>query len=176
MPPKVLIVDDNEETRLVLAVRLKQLGCWCVLAAGEAQARERLNEHAFELALLALNPSGNLGLGLLRYLVTEYPQIATLVIASADDPLLVDAALEAGAYGYLVKPIRAEELFVHVSCALRRRSCEAKRRARVERLTTALRERTDAFLEARERLGLLEKQLEGLANRPYPSSERGCER
>ena len=166
MPPKVLIVDDDETARLVLAGLLKRLGCWCVLAADEVQARNRLNEHDFELALVGINLSDNLGLGMLRYALTEYPQMATLVVASVDDPVVVDAALEAGVYGYLVKPLRAEELFVNVSCALRRRSLEIKQRASVKWLTRAVHERTNELFEARERLVLVEKQLEGFPRRP----------
>ena len=160
MPPKVLIVNDDERDRLVLAGLLKRLRCWCVLAADEVQARNRLKEHDFELALIDIDLCGNLGLGLLRYALTQYPQMATLIVTSVDDPLVVDGALEAGVYGCLVKPLRAQELLVHVSCALRRRSREIKQQARVGRLKRILHERTTALVEARKRVGLLEKQLE----------------
>ena len=168
MPTKVLIIDGGEASRSRLGQILKKLKCWCVLAADEAQARNRLNEHAFELVLVDIDLPGRLGLDLLQYLRSEFPRMAAIVVTSVDDPLVVDAALEAGVYGYLVKPVRPTELFIHVSCALRRRSSEIKLLSRVERLKRALQERTEAFLEARKRLVSVEKQLQGLLSGPDP--------
>jgi len=113
---------------------LKRLGCWCVMAADVAQARHRLTEHEFELALVDVNMPGASGLDLMRYIADRHPTTAVLMVTAVHDPLIADSALELGAYGYLVKPFECNELLINVSSALRRRKLELQNREHRERL------------------------------------------
>ena len=134
MTPKILIVDDEEPVRLLHARFLKRLGCWCVTAPDVPQARARLTEHDFALALVDVNLPGITGLELVKYLTHAHPNTATLLVTALDDPLVANSALELGAYGYLIKPFECNELLINVSNALRRRTLELQNREHRERL------------------------------------------
>ena len=134
MTPKVLIVDDEELLRMLYGQFLKRLGCWCVLAVDAEQARNRLTEHEFALALVDVNMPGTTGLELVRYITREHPNTAVLIVTAVDDPLIADSVLEMGASGYLIKPFECNELLINVSNALRRRTLELQRQEHRERL------------------------------------------
>jgi putative two-component system response regulator len=61
-------------------------------------------------------------------------------------------ALELGAFGYIVKPFEANELFINISNALRRRELELERDRYEERLEDEVRERTAEIRAAQEQV------------------------
>ncbi len=134
MATKIIIVDPEESTRTLHGQILKRFGCWCVMAADAKEATARIEEHQFALALIDLELPGVSGLEMVRYLRSEQPNIAPVMIARVDDPLIADAALEIGAYGYLTKPVKPNELLINVSNALRRRTLELENRVQREKL------------------------------------------
>jgi putative two-component system response regulator len=134
MTPKVLVIDDEEPVRLLHGRMLKRLGCWCAMAGDPDQARRLLDEHEFALALIDVNLAGVTGLDLVRLIATQYPDTAMLMVTAVNDPLIADAALELGAYGYMLKPFECNELMINVSIALRRRNVEMQNRKHRERL------------------------------------------
>jgi response regulator RpfG family c-di-GMP phosphodiesterase len=59
---------------------------------------------------------------------------AVLMVTGDDDLTLAMTAIGLGAYGYMVKPVRAGELLINVANALHRRRREAETRGRIARL------------------------------------------
>jgi putative two-component system response regulator len=112
-----------------------------------------------DLVLTDMQMPGGSGLDLLRYLRRELPQVAALVVTGVDDPAIADEALSLGAYGYIIKPFRKNEVLIGVSNALRRMSLEVENRAHRAHLEDMVRLRTADLRATVEKLELSEKRV-----------------
>jgi len=130
----VLVVDDDPALRRWARRILAAQGYDCDAASDAASARAALRGGSFELALLDVNMPGESGIELLSHLRIEHPTVAVLMVTGEDDLGLATTAIELGAYGYMIKPVRAGELLINVTNALYRRRREAELRRRLERL------------------------------------------
>ncbi len=108
----ILVVDDQEANRLVAAGLLGILGHRTVCVASGAEAMEILAARPFDAVLLDVHMQDMDGLATLRHLRAN-PVTASVPVylCSADtEPAHVQAGLEAGAQGYLAKPLRLKHL------------------------------------------------------------------
>jgi putative two-component system response regulator len=96
-------------------------------------------------------------------------------VTGVDDPRVADVALENGAFGYLVKPVRANELIINVASALRRRDLELKSRDHQEQLEQTVRERTGDLRQALHDLRHLEGDLYVSQEETVLRLARACE-
>jgi cyclic di-GMP phosphodiesterase len=131
---ELLIVDDEPALRMWERRVLEGQRFSCAEAADVPQARAKLESARYDLALLDVNLPGGSGIELLSEIRVQYPDTAVLMITGQDDLALATSAIELGAYGYLVKPVRAGELLINVTNALHRRRREAELTRRLERL------------------------------------------
>jgi serine phosphatase RsbU (regulator of sigma subunit) len=160
---RLLIVDDEEALAKVMARTLRSRGYESDIALTAAQARQLLEDNLYALALLDVRLPDESGYGLLQELRTTRPDTAVVMISGVDDPELGKAALEHGAYAYLVKPVGATQLFLVVVNSLQRRALELDHRATLQRLQGMLDERADQMRRAVElQAGMLpESPLKG---------------
>ena len=109
-PARVLVVDDEESLRELLELTLQGMGLDVDVAADLAQARALLGNHRYSLCLTDMRlPDGN-GLDLVRLINTQWRDTPVAVItayASAENAV---AALKAGAFDYLNKPVGLDAL------------------------------------------------------------------
>ncbi|HEV2756305.1 MAG TPA: HD domain-containing phosphohydrolase [Actinomycetota bacterium] len=155
----VLLVDDEESFRAMLGRLLERAGYSCSAAADAPQARDALRHRSFDLVLADVDMPGTSGLDLAREIRTDYPDTAVVMVTGIDDTRVARAALELGAYGYVVKPFEANEILVEVASALRRRALEIENRAHRERLELMVRERTGELWSAIGKLEVAGKEL-----------------
>jgi diguanylate cyclase (GGDEF)-like protein/PAS domain S-box-containing protein len=106
-PSKLLIVDDNEMNRDMLARRLARKGYVIELADNAKELLERVKRDAVDLVLLDIEMPEISGLDALktlreRYSAAELPIIMVTAKTQSDD---IVAALDLGANDYLTKPI-----------------------------------------------------------------------
>jgi DNA-binding response OmpR family regulator len=143
MPPlfgdtaAALIVDDDPQVAASLARLLGREGYRCSCAPDAAEARILLAERPFALALIDVFMPGESGLELTDSMISEHPDLAVVIVTAIDQRSIAELALESGAYGYVVKPFRPNELLCTVANAGRRRCLEIIHRAyhhRLERL------------------------------------------
>jgi adenylate cyclase len=120
-PPRVLIVDDNENNRAILAARLGAQGYSTTEATDGAEALEAVRRDAPDLILLDVTMPRMDGLEACRRLRSD-PSVGfvpiILVTARADSKDVV-AGLEAGADEYLTKPVDQHALVARVRSMLR---------------------------------------------------------
>jgi serine phosphatase RsbU (regulator of sigma subunit) len=147
---RLLIVDDEEALAKVMARTLRSRGYESDIALTAAQARQLLEANLYALALLDVRLPDESGYGLLQELRTTRPDTAVVMISGVDDPELGKAALEHGAFAYLVKPVGATQLYLSVVNALQRRALELDHRATLQRLQGMLDERADQMRRAVE--------------------------
>ncbi len=108
----VLVVDDNRKTADALVQMLKVLGLEARSAYGASPAMTLLTHILPDLVLLDINMPGLSGLEVLAYLRREprLHRVPVLVITADDQPEARQQVLQAGAQGFLVKPITLDTL------------------------------------------------------------------
>jgi putative two-component system response regulator len=144
----VLIVDDEEANRVSYERALTARGYTCSEAATAATARSQLDRSEFRLVLLDIHLGKESGLDLLTHIRTTRPSTAVVMVTGIDDPNLAINAIEMGAYGYMVKPVRASELIINVANALYRRGAETEHRRAMNRLEATVQARTNDLVGA----------------------------
>jgi two-component system OmpR family response regulator len=115
----VLVVDDDDEIRKLLAGSLAKRG-YRVLTASSAQEMDRiLARNAVSVMILDVMMPGEDGLCVARRLAAggELPVIMLSALNEEQDRIL---GLELGADHYLTKPCSAREVLAHVRAVLRR--------------------------------------------------------
>jgi putative two-component system response regulator len=156
---RVLIVDDEEPIRRLLGYMLQSHGYETVLASDAREARLKLGETSFALLLCDVNMPGESGMDLVRHVFREHPYTAAIMVTGLDSTVLANAALDMGAFGYIVKPFEANEVLINVANALRRRRLEMENRFHRENLEDVVKTRTLALQQALEWLEKSEKEL-----------------
>ncbi len=139
---RILIVDDEAHIRTLLRRFLEREGHECEMATSADEAWERLANGAFELVLSDVNMPGTSGLELAPRIAEEYPQTPVVMVTGVDDPEVATKAVEAGAYGYIIKPFVPNEIVIGVAGALRRRELEIANRRHQEELEALVADRT----------------------------------
>jgi CheY-like chemotaxis protein/DNA-binding HxlR family transcriptional regulator len=107
---RVLVVDDNSVFRTELGELLEAEGQKAEVVASVAQAVERLERGRFDLILTDLKMPRESGLDLLRTVRERWPGTLAVMITGR---AAVDSAVEAmrlGAFDYLAKPFRPDQL------------------------------------------------------------------
>ncbi|WP_068071069.1 response regulator [Novosphingobium lentum] len=116
---RVLLVDDEPALREPLADYLVRQGFAVTQAATAAEARSRLTEAGFDLALLDIMMPGEDGLSLCRHLV-EARQLPVIFLTARGEATDRIVGLEIGADDYVVKPFDPRELVARIRSVLRR--------------------------------------------------------
>jgi DNA-binding NtrC family response regulator len=107
---KVLVIDDEPALRQIVAATLVKAGYAVEQAGCVAEARARLANGMFDVALCDIKMPDGTGIDLLREArAAGSGTVFVMVTASASMETAVEA-LRGGAYDYIVKPVRNEEL------------------------------------------------------------------
>ncbi|HEY5898508.1 MAG TPA: response regulator [Burkholderiales bacterium] len=118
---RVLIVDDEESTRLLLARMLtEELDVEAQLAGTCEQALKLAGNYAYDAILLDLLMPGIGGIGVLAAIRAASPNAATpvIIVSVVNDAATIDRCMSAGANAYHVKPIRRADLVSTVNAQL----------------------------------------------------------
>lgn len=116
---RVLVVDDEADIRELIDLTLLRMGLTAVCAGSVAEARAALSSHDFQLCLTDMRlPDGD-GLDIVRHIGEAYAHLPVAVITAYGSAENAVAALKAGAFDYLAKPIGLEQLRNLVQAALR---------------------------------------------------------
>lgn len=116
---RVLIVDDEERIRLVLARILRARGIAADAVADGADAVARTVSGSYDLVILDLLMPGQDGFSALREIMRQRPDQAVLVLSCLSDPESKMASLGLGADDYVPKPFHVGELVARVQARLR---------------------------------------------------------
>jgi FixJ family two-component response regulator len=123
----VLIVDDEKNIRLTLAMALEKLNIPVETAANGAEALQKLADKSYALMLLDLRMPGLDGMEVLRRLPEVRPEVKVVIITAWGS---VEAAVEAmklGAVDFLQKPFDAADVRELVSSLLDQATQERSR-------------------------------------------------
>ncbi|MGB8338910.1 MAG: sigma-54 dependent transcriptional regulator [Burkholderiales bacterium] len=116
---RVLVVDDEADIRELLMLTLSKMGIDADTAETCAEAFEYLKGNAYNLCLTDMRLPDGSGLKVLEHISENYPNIPVAVITAYGSAENAVAALKAGAFDYLAKPIGLKELRDLVNAALK---------------------------------------------------------
>lgn len=117
--PRILIVDDEADLRELLEITFVKMGLDSDSADCIAAARSCLAQNEYALVLTDMRLPDGQGIELVREVSASYKNTPIAVITafgSADNAV---AALKAGAFDYLSKPVALDQLRMMVQSALR---------------------------------------------------------
>ncbi|ABD06669.1 two component transcriptional regulator, winged helix family [Rhodopseudomonas palustris HaA2] len=120
-PPHILVVEDDRETRALIAKYLRNNECHVVTAQDGREMDSRLSDQRVDLVVLDVMLPGEDGLSLCRRVRASSPLPIIMLTARGED---VDRilGLEMGADDYLAKPFNPRELLARIRSVLRRQS------------------------------------------------------
>jgi putative nucleotidyltransferase with HDIG domain len=155
MPDRILVVDDEEPIREIVASMLGTAGYACKQAGSGMEALAVLTSgEDFELMLSDLMMADLDGIGLLERTKEKYPDMPVVMVTAVHDISVALAAIRNGAYDYLLKPFEREQLLNTVSRALENRRLKVENRnyqTNLESLVKARTEQVQATLRELER-------------------------
>jgi DNA-binding NtrC family response regulator len=110
----ILLVDDEELFLRTAAMSLMSEGISnTVMCNDSRQVLKIVSEKQFGIAVLDLTMPHINGLELLPILTKDYPDIIVIIITALNDVKIAVECMKKGAFDYIVKPVRKEEL---ISC------------------------------------------------------------
>jgi len=107
---RILIVDDEENTRIGLSKLLAQEGFEVGSAADGNEALDYLGQQKVNLVITDINMPEMDGLVFLREISRKFPSISVIMITAYGGVESYLEAMNLGAYEYLHKPVRLDEL------------------------------------------------------------------
>ena len=163
-PPCILVVDDNETNRDILATRLEAHGYQTLQAADGEEALRGVAQHRPDVVLLDVMMPNLDGLEACRRLKSDRAVAFTPVILVTAKPATQDivAGLDAGADEYLTKPVDQAALVARVRSALRIKSLHEQVQAQAADLANwnqTLARRVEEQVAEIERIGRLKRFL-----------------
>ena len=107
---RLLVVDDEESLRITTAAILENEGYIVDTASSGDEAVEQLNNADYDLVLTDLHMEGGDGLSVLNQIRRHAPLTISVVLTGFASVESAIAALQEGAYDYLVKPCDIESM------------------------------------------------------------------
>ncbi len=114
---KVLVVDDEEPFRRLLKKELARKGFGVEVASEGREALDLLRDHAFDVILLDIVMPGVDGLSLMKKLKEDSAAPAIIVLTGKATVETAVEAMKNGAYDYLTKPYKLDELVIVINRA-----------------------------------------------------------
>ncbi len=150
---RILVVDDEEAVRGVVATMLERSGYATTMADGADAALARLQEGpAYDLVLSDIMMPGTDGLTLLHRICTEHPGTPVVMVTAVQDVHVATNAFRSGAIDYLLKPFARTQLESVVKRAMEQ--------GRVTKQNAAYRQNLEAIIASRT--GRLRETMEDL--------------
>jgi two-component system NtrC family response regulator len=125
---RLLVVDDEDPQRTVLAGFLKKRGFAVLTAASAEDALKTARAGSIDLVLTDLRMPGMSGVELLKELRRLNPELQVIVMTAFGTVASAVDAMKHGAADYLTKPVDLDELEMLVGRTLERRALESENR------------------------------------------------
>lgn len=108
--PRVLLVDDEPDLLDLLEMDMLRMGLDSARAGTVAGALDQLRKGAFDLCLTDMRLPDGEGLSVVRHIAENFPNMPVAVITAYGSAESAVAALKAGAFDYVEKPVTPEKV------------------------------------------------------------------
>ncbi|MBC7171511.1 MAG: response regulator, partial [Polyangiaceae bacterium] len=126
---RVLVVDDEENLRLVLRTLLKKNGYDVEVTKSAEEALGRLDAFDPDFVLADVRMPGMSGIELSRELAARACRATVIVMSAYGSVELAVEAMNAGAYDYVSKPFKQDEVLLCLRKAEERETLRRENRA-----------------------------------------------
>ena len=152
---KILIADDEVDIRELVGDFLNSQGYECVLAHDAFDALEKFKKHNdFDLVMSDIRMPGKTGLELLDEVKTIDDDVIVVMISAVKDIESAISAMSKGAYDYVSKPFKLQEVALTAKKAIEKRKLILENQEYQRELERKVEERT---VELRNALQELDK-------------------
>jgi len=151
---RILVGDNEPKTSISLTKMLQAEGYEVNVAQSKDEALREIKRRFYHFTIMDTNLLGLNSLGVLRIIKEINPEIGVILMAAARSSVAVSLkVLNEGACGYIVKPLRPEEVKSVIEKAIRSQRFDRERRQLLE----TLKEKDRKLKETQERLMRSEK-------------------
>ena len=119
---QALVVDDEADILELLKITLGRMDIQAVTAMTVVDAKRHLDNRAFDLCLTDMNLPDGSGFDLLRHISERHPDLPVAMITAHGNMESAVAAMKAGAFDFVSKPVDLSSLRTLVASALKLRS------------------------------------------------------
>jgi len=148
---RVLVVDDEYGIRNSLEHFLRKDGHEVDTASNHSEAMESINSCDFGVVITDIIMPRESGIKLLEDIRAKCPSIQVILMTGEPTIDTAQKAVRMGAFDYLTKPIKREDLLKSVAAASRMYSLTVENQRYSEKLEELVRERTHALHESESR-------------------------
>lgn len=128
MKARILVVDDEESIREFLDIMLKKEGYEVSVVEDGQQALDTIKKKSFDLIISDLQMPNVTGIELLRQVKDQYPDLLFMMITAFGTTETAVEAMKLGAYDYITKPFKIDEVRLNIANALRSQNLEFENR------------------------------------------------
>jgi two-component system response regulator PilR (NtrC family) len=128
MKPRILVVDDEESIREFLEIMLRKDGYEVTCAEDGQKALDLVRKRSFDMVISDLQMPNMTGLELLKNVKAQHPDMTFMMITAFGTTETAVDAMKLGAYDYILKPFKIDEVRINIANALRSQSLEVENR------------------------------------------------
>ncbi len=162
--PRVLVVDDEPDLLTLMQLTLTKLGLEVVTADSRQSAIAALDKQSYSLCLTDMNLGDGTGLDVLAAIAERGLDLPCAVITAFGNADNAVAALKAGAFDYLAKPVSLDQLRTLVKSAIKLPERRAAPPASASQSTAAPTSSAPALIGESHAIVALRNLLAKLAN------------
>jgi DNA-binding NtrC family response regulator len=117
----ILVADDESSFRDLVSAILRSAGHTCDTFSNGVEAMNALQKNVYDLLVLDLNMPRADGREVLKFSKENYPMVEVVMATAAEEISIAVDCMKLGAFDYLSKPFRQDDLLETVGKALERR-------------------------------------------------------
>lgn len=139
---RILVVDDEQSMQEFLEIFLRREGFEVATAGGVEEALVALDADDFDLVISDIQMPGRTGLDLLREIKQSSAETIVLMITAFASTDTAISAMKEGAYDYITKPFKVDEIRLVIEKALEKKLLARENRRLRSELRTVQRHKT----------------------------------
>jgi two-component system response regulator PilR (NtrC family) len=121
---KILVVDDEQSMRDFLAIMLTKEGHEVVIAGNGEDALKSVHAEIFDLVITDVKMPKTDGIAVLKSIKEASPETVVIMITAFATTETAVEAMKLGAYDYIIKPFKVDELKLVIYNSLEKRSLQ----------------------------------------------------
>ncbi len=118
MSGTILVVDDNDDTAELMRDLLRKRGFEASAVSSAQAALDHLQTHSPDVVVTDVQMPGMSGIDLCARLRERHPDLKSIVVTGQGDIETAVAAIRAGAYDFITKPVKIDALEIAVARAI----------------------------------------------------------
>jgi DNA-binding NtrC family response regulator len=132
IPTRVMLVDDEKDFVEMLSLRLEEIGERVTAAYSGRECLQILEKKEIDVVILDILMPGMDGLATLKEIKKRFPLVEVIMLTGHGTTESAVDGMKLGAFDYLLKPARFEELTVKLQSARKRKDEQEERIRKAE--------------------------------------------